>query len=94
MPERVQPGFGNPQPFEQRMEHTLAEVAVGEGRLRAALEEPVGFSLSDEELKHLDERLIDVDLSDRVLRLRSRVLSFPNASADVNLTCPQNPLRG
>jgi hypothetical protein len=32
MPERVQPSFGKPQPFEQQMEDALAQVAVGEGR--------------------------------------------------------------
>jgi hypothetical protein len=66
------------------VEHTLAEVPVGEGRPRAALEEPTGSPLTDEEPKHFGERLIDVDLPNRVLRLRGQVLSFPNAPADVN----------
>ena len=78
MPERVQPSFRNPQPFEQGVEHGLAEVPVGEGRSRAALEQPTGSPLANEESKHFGERFIDVNLPDRILRLRGQVLSFPN----------------
>ena len=64
------------------MEHALAGVAMGERRPRAALEEPTLFALTDKEPKYLGERLIDVDLADRILRLWSQVLSFPDAPAD------------
>jgi len=84
MPERVQPSFGKPQPFEQRMKDALAQVAVGEGRPRPALEEPTCRPITDEDPQHFGERLVDVDVPDRILGLRSQVLSFPDAPADVN----------
>src|SRR6266545_7634842 len=84
MPERVQPSFGKPQPFEQRMKDALAQIAVGEGRPRPALEEPTRCPITDEDPQHFGERLVDVNFPDRVRCLRSEILSFPNAPADVN----------
>ena len=49
---------------------------MGERRPRAALEEPTLFALTDKEPKYLGERLIDVDLADRILRLWSQVCPF------------------
>src|SRR5262245_59888755 len=65
------------------MEHALAEVAVRQGSPGAALEQPTGPALTDENPKHFGERLIDVDLADRVLRFRGEVPSLPNAPADL-----------